>query len=93
MKVPLFRLFNGGSGDHFYTTSELEKGGALASGYTDEGISCFVFSDNISGTVALFRLFNGGSGDHFYTTSKLEKGGALASGYRDEGISCLVWTP
>jgi hypothetical protein len=41
--VPLHRLFNGASGDHFYTTSDQERNSAVAnSGYQSEGEACFV---------------------------------------------------
>jgi len=44
--VPLFRLFNRVSGDHFYTISATEaKNAELNVGYTPEGISGYVFAD------------------------------------------------
>ncbi len=41
--VPVYRLFDPGSGDHFYTTSAAEKATAIAGGYTDEGIGFYAF--------------------------------------------------
>jgi len=60
--VPLFRLFKLENGDHFYTTSGVERDRAIASfGYQDEGIACEVFphvfdTPSSSGTVPFFRL-------------------------------------
>lgn len=38
----LFRLYNPGNGDHFYTTSAEERDNALVGGYTSQGTACFV---------------------------------------------------
>jgi len=69
--VPLHRLFNPTSGDHFYTTDDKERNNAA--GYNSEGDACFVFPNQAAGTVRFHRLFNRRSGDHFYTTSDSER--------------------
>jgi hypothetical protein len=81
------------TGDHFYTTSATERDGAIAvHGYIDEGIACYVYSSQASGTIPLYRLFNPHNGDHFYTTSVTERDGAVANfGYTNEGIACYVF--
>jgi hypothetical protein len=56
-RVPFFRLYNPGNGDHFYTTSAEERDNALIGGYTNQGIACFVYSSARTGTVPLFRLY------------------------------------
>jgi hypothetical protein len=40
--LPLYRLYNGHNGDHFYTTNSSERDSAAQSGYTKEGIACYV---------------------------------------------------
>lgn len=40
--VPLFALFRRATVDHFYTTSREERAAALAAGWDDEGVACFV---------------------------------------------------
>jgi hypothetical protein len=42
--VPLYRLYLGSNGDHFYTTSAAERDAAVASfGYVYEGVAAFVW--------------------------------------------------
>ena len=46
--VPLFRYYNGGNRDHFYTTNSNEIGTTVPGqvgkyGYQSEGIDCYVF--------------------------------------------------
>jgi hypothetical protein len=40
--LPLYRLYNSHSGDHFYTTSTAERDSAAQGGYTKEGVACYV---------------------------------------------------
>jgi hypothetical protein len=40
--VPLYRLYNSGNGDHFYTTNSSERDAAAHGGYAYEGIACYV---------------------------------------------------
>lgn len=43
--VPLFRLYSGSAGNHFYTTSTAERDSAIAGGYIDEGTAAYVFTE------------------------------------------------
>ncbi|TDL15778.1 hypothetical protein BD410DRAFT_85820 [Rickenella mellea] len=92
LTVPLFRLFNPTSVDHFYTTSAAERNNAIANGgYRSEGTAASVFATQVCGSIPLFRLFNPTSGDHFYTTSAPERDNAIANaGYRSEGTAAFV---
>jgi hypothetical protein len=66
-----------------------EHDGAIAIGYTDEGIACYVYGAQVAGTIPLYRL---SKSDHFYTTSVSERDGAMSKyGYTDEGIACYVY--
>ncbi len=80
--VPVFRYFDVGTGDHFYTTSinELDGGNTnsnLTTGYRFEGVGFFAFPTQVANSVPVFRYFNTGNGDHFYTTNfnELKNGG------------------
>jgi len=90
--TPFYRLYNRGSGDHFYTTDASERDSAIArSGYVSEGVACYVYPSNVAGTTPLYRLWNGDASDHFYTTDNGEASAAESrSGYGGEGISCYV---
>lgn len=88
---PLFRSYNNQTGDHFYTLSEFERNAALSGGYVSEGIACYLYANQASGTTPLYRLLAPAVGDHFYTTSSAERDTVLAGGaYSDEGIAGYV---
>ncbi len=95
--VDLFRFYNPGNGDHFYTANKAE----IPAGYISEGVACKVYlndkeklqwhlkgNDPIDvGLVPLFRYYNPGNGDHFYTANKAE----IPAGYISEGIACYAY--
>ena len=86
--VPVYRSFNGTTGDHFYTTSNTEKD---ASGYTYESIAFYAYTSQLNGSSPVFRLFDGTTSDHFYTISASEKSRAIISSLGPE-ISVGLWT-
>jgi hypothetical protein len=92
-RVPFFRCFNPGNGDHFYTTGQAERDNAVNNlGYVGEGIACYVHSDSSGGASPFHRLYHPGTGDHFYTTSAVERDNAVANfGYVSEGIACHIF--
>ena len=63
--VPLYRCWNGYV--HWYTTNEAERDGWLESGFSDEGITCYVSPVPLPYTVPLYKsmLYN----DMYYTTN------------------------
>jgi Repeat of unknown function (DUF5648) len=99
--VNLYRLSHPGSGDHAMTTSVTERDDAVAAGWTDEGVECFVYPARpgpeggflvpLDGTVDLHRLYNPAIPDHLYTTSASERDEAVAVGWTDEGVECFVY--
>ncbi|CAM1344608.1 conserved hypothetical protein [Tenacibaculum amylolyticum] len=86
---PVYRYYNRGNGDHFYTTSYNELGGGR-SGYVLEGIQCKVYETKIAGTLPVYRYYNRNNGDHFYTTNYNELGGGR-NGYVLERILGYVY--
>ena len=91
--IPLYRYYNGGIKDHFYTTdyNELRRG---ARGWAYEGIQGYCFKYFLPGlNRPLYRYWNGK--DHFYTTNAAEIGTTTHGrrgrhGYFSEGIACYV---
>jgi hypothetical protein len=85
----LYRWSNYRRGSHFYTT---DPSGELASytGYTFEGITGYIATSQLPGTIALYRWSNSRNGDHFYTTNP---SGELAPhrGYAYEGVLGYIW--
>lgn len=87
--VPLYRYWNSGGVDHFYTTSWRELGYGR-NGWVYEGIQAFIHAKRVAGSVPLYRYWNAGSQDHFYTTNWSELGGGRG-GYGYEGIQGFVF--
>ena len=87
--VPLYRYWNPGNGDHFYTVDKAEGDNAVKGGYKAEGITGYIYPQQNSGTVPLYRYWNQGNGDHFYTVDKAERDNAVKGGYKAEGC-CLI---
>jgi hypothetical protein len=89
LSVPLFRYWNAGATDHFYTTNWAELG-AGKYGWVFEGIQCYTYPKQVPGSVPLYRYWNPGNGDHFYTTNFAELGtGKYGWGY--EGVQTYVF--
>jgi len=83
----------GGSGDHLYTTSGIERDRVQdESGYVFESTAAYAFLAPREGTTPLYRLFNTKNHHHFYTSDETERATALASpDYVDEGTPCHVF--
>lgn len=80
--VPMYRLYNPNSSEHFYTGNLNEKNHLAAIGWRYEGIGW----DAPDSGKPVYRLYNPNSGDHHYTTSASEKNYLAAIGWRYEGI-------
>ncbi len=88
-KVGLLRYYNGGNGQHFYTTSPTEIGSGKY-GYVPEGTMGYVFSSQQAGTAPFYRYYNTSFGGHFYTTNWGELGSGGSGGWVYEGIQCYI---
>ena len=64
--VPMYRLYNPNSGEHFYTGSEAERDMLTDVGWNYEGIGWFAPTG--SGE-PVYRTYNPNAGDHHYTMS------------------------
>ncbi|MBQ7147356.1 MAG: hypothetical protein IJR96_01255 [Pseudobutyrivibrio sp.] len=87
--VPVYRLYNTLTGDHFYTMVKAERDAILKNeatkGWTDEGIAWQVRSE---GDKPVYRLFDIiGKGGHIYTTNIELRNQYMANGWQDEGIA------
>ena len=81
--VPLYRLYNGFSGEHFYTTSESEKDKLIKVGWFYEGIG---WQAPETSETPVYRLYNKYAGDHHYTTSVKERDKLVKLGWKNEGV-------
>jgi len=99
--VPLYRYWNSGSSDHFYTANPNEIGATQNGqtgnfGYTCEGIVGYVFVDQEPLARPLHRYWHEGNKDHFYTDNGNEIGTIVNGqsgnfGYKCEGV--CGWLP
>ena len=88
-RVALYRYWNPGGADHFYTTNWGELGFGRY-GWNFEGVQCYVYQNPVTGSVPLYRYWNPSIADHFYTTNWGELGKGKY-GWNYEGIQCYVF--
>ena len=81
--VPMNRLYNPNSGEHFYTASASERDYLVKLGWVYEGIGWTAPS---SSNTPVYRLYNPNGGDHHYTASVEERDGLVKVGWVYEGI-------
>lgn len=81
--ISLYRLYNGFSGEHFYTTSEKEKDHLAEIGWFYEGVG---WQAPKTSNAPVYRLYNPNAGDHHYTISAEERDKLIKVGWNDEGI-------
>jgi hypothetical protein len=77
--VIVYRLYNINTGEHFYTSSELEESSLNNNGWNYEGTA---FVASTSG-VPVYRIYNPNvnGGDHYYTKSKFEADSLVKLGW------------
>ena len=82
-KVPMYRLYNPNSGEHFYTAKAKEKDALVKIGWKYEGIGWTAPSTS---KTPVYRLYNANAGDHHYTMKKAERDALIKAGWKDEKI-------
>lgn len=65
----MYRLYNPNSGEHFYTSSSVERQAVIDAGWNDEGVGWTAPTSGIK----VYRLYNSFAGEHHYTTSEAER--------------------
>ena len=85
--VPVYRLFNRKTGEHFYTASSSERQTYLNAGYWNaEGIAWYAPKKS---SEPIYRLSNPNNGnEHHYTKSKVEKDWLVGLGWH---YDCVAW--
>ena len=79
----MFRLYNPNSGEHFYTSSTVERDHLIGVGWDNEGNG---WTAPTKGGEPVYRLYNPYAGEHHYTPSAGERDALVAAGWNDEGI-------
>ncbi|GAB2027708.1 DUF6287 domain-containing protein [Lactovum odontotermitis] len=79
-EVPVYRLYNKNTGEHFYTPSAYELINLQNAGWTPEGIGWYA---PVTGE-PVYRIYNPNAkgGDHYYTTSKGEAAYDVSLGWK-----------
>lgn len=80
--IPMYRLFNPNSGEHFYTRDTGERDHLRKIGWNYEGIG---WQAPTSGD-PVYRLYNRYNGEHFYTLNAKERDNITKQGWMYEGI-------
>ena len=80
----MYRLYNPYTGEHFYTSSEVERDSLVSVGWESEGEGWVAPSAG----APVYRLYNPyvEGGDHHYTLSVVERDYLVEQGWRDEGV-------
>ena len=82
--IPVYRLFNPRTGEHFYTTSKVEYDYIIKNlNWHGEGIGWYAPKTSKS---PVYRVYNPNAGEHFYTSSLRERDWLVSLGWRNEGI-------
>ena len=82
--VPMYRLYNPNSGEHFYTGSIEERDNLVAAGWSYEGVA---WNAPVYVGDPVYRVFNPNSGDHHYTMSAEERDWLVSLGWNYEGVA------
>ena len=83
VQMPMYRIYNPNSGEHFYTSSEEEKAYLIKVGWNDEGLGWTAISTS---SKPVYRLYNSIGGEHHYTLSEAERDNLVNVGWKYEGI-------
>lgn len=79
----LYRFYSRGDNDHYYSTSS-----STPRGFVAEGITAYVYSRQVPGTVPMYQSYNSALKDHYYTTVLADTG---TYGYKLDGIVGYIY--
>lgn len=82
--IPMHRLYNPNSGEHFYTGSVEERDNLSAVGWIYEGVA---WHAPVNGGTPIHRVYNPNSGDHHYSGSQEEIDYLVSLGWIYEDIA------
>lgn len=81
--IPMYRLYNPNSGEHFYTKDVSERNAVVKAGWRLEGVGWYAPQKS---NTPVYRLYNPNAGDHHYTLSAQEVNNLVKAGWKYEGI-------
>ena len=83
--VVMFRLYNPWTGEHFYTSSDVERDANIELGWRYEGVGWIAPGKGAE----VYRMYNPyvTGGDHHYTMSAEERDSLVEAGWKYEGVA------
>ena len=81
--VPMYRMYDPNSGEHFYTGSTVERDFLMKAGWSYEGVG---FNFPKEGK-PVYRLYEPVHGEHLYTMDEAERAKLIYWGWNDEGVA------
>ena len=82
--VPMYRMYNPNTGEHFYTGSVEERENLVAAGWNYEGVA---FNAPVYIGKPVYRFYNPNTGDHHYTMDANECTSISEAGWIYEGVA------
>ena len=82
--IPMYRLYNPNSGEHFYTGSYEERDMLVEAGWNYEGVA---WNAPLTAGDPVYRVFNPNYGDHHYTMDAAERDWLVSLGWQYEGVA------
>lgn len=82
--LPVYRLYNKGNGDHYFTINSSEVNSLISSGWTYEYVAFYQSTRN--DRVNIYCVYNPNSGEHFYTKNITEANNLIKNGWYNQGI-------
>ena len=83
----VFRMYNRGNGEHFYTRSVSERDALIVGGWVYESDGDFETVGAKEDAIPVYRMYNPNSGLHHYTLDKGEATSLKAVGWNFEGVA------
>ena len=81
--IPMYRMYNPNSGEHFYTSNYSEIVNLGQAGWQYEDVAWYAPENGDE----VYRLYNSNAGDHHYTLNSVERDMLITAGWSYEGVS------
>lgn len=86
-RLPIYKLWNSTTSDHYYTTSTSNRDTAISdAGYSFQNIAGYLYQYPEPGAIPLIQLWSGNRNDHAYAAGNTEASALEAVGYTRQGI-------
>lgn len=80
--IPMYRVYNPNSSEHFYTSNYYELVNIGNAGWQYEGVGWYAYGDGTD----VYRMYNPNVGDHHYTMNPEERDMLINAGWQYEGV-------